>query len=224
MALIGDIRRKGGFLIAIFVGTALLAFILGDLLGPGGSLTSTNQFEIGEVGGEIIPAREFDLKVQDAIENYKEQSGSASIDAQTTDLLRDQTWVQWLNEIIMGAEYSHIGVTVHPDEIFDLVTGSNPHAIVVQAFSNPETGAFNAGDVINFLKNMDSDPSGKSRAQWLPLEQTIKKDQLSIKYFTLIKKGLYITRREAQRDYEAFNSSIKSNMPCNGIMMFQTVL
>jgi len=209
MAIIGDIRRKGGFLIAIFVGTALLAFILGDLLGPGGSITSTNQFEIGEVGGEIIPAREFDLKVQDAIENYKEQSGSASIDVGTTDLLRDQTWVEWLNEIIMGTEYGRLGVTVHPDEIFSLVTGANPHPLVVQAFSNPETGAFNAADVINFLKSMDNDPSGKSRAQWIPLEQTIKKDQLSIKYYTLIKKGLYITRREAQRDYEAFNSNIK---------------
>ncbi len=209
MAIIGDIRRKGGFLIAIFVGTALLAFILGDFLGPGGSLSSTSQFEIGEVAGEIIPAREFDSKVQNAIENYKEQSGSASIDVATTDLLRDQTWIQWLSEIIMGAEYDYVGVTVHPDEIFDLVTGANPHPIVVQAFSNPETGAFSAGDVISFLKNMDNDPSGKSRAQWIPLEQTIKKDQLSLKYFSLIKKGLYITRREAQRDYEAFNSSIK---------------
>ena len=59
MAIIGDIRRKGGLLIAIFVGVALLAFILGDFLGPGGSLASTEQFEIGEVDGEIIPAKYF---------------------------------------------------------------------------------------------------------------------------------------------------------------------
>jgi len=35
MALIGDIRKKGG-LIAIVIGGALAAFILGDLITPGG--------------------------------------------------------------------------------------------------------------------------------------------------------------------------------------------
>jgi len=74
MAIIGQIRRKGGFLIAIVIGVALAAFILGDLLGPGGTLSNTGQYEIGEISGEVIPAQSFEIKVQETIENYKKQS------------------------------------------------------------------------------------------------------------------------------------------------------
>ena len=208
MALIGKIRSKGGLLIAVFVGAALFAFILGDLLGPGGSLLSSRQYDIGEISGEPIPAQAFDQKVQDAIENYKQQSNQPSVDQPTIDMLREQTWNQWVNEIILGNEYSKVGIAVHPDEIFDMVTGSNPHRLIVQAFSNPETGQFNPQDVINFLKNMENDATGKSSQQWLPFEQSIQRDQMVSKYLTLIKNGMLIPTTEANRDFNAKSKSI----------------
>ncbi len=209
MAIIGQIRRKGGLLIAIVIGVALAAFILGDLLGPGGTLSNTGQFEIGEVSGEIIPAQSFEIKVQEAIENYKKQSDQTSIQQQTIDQLREQTWSQLLNEIILGGEYDKLGLAVHPNEIFDLVTGNNPHQSVVQAFSNPKTGQFNTNDVVNFLKTMDNDATGATRAQWLPFEKAIIKDRLATKYYNLIKNGLYVTNKEAQLNYKFQNGSAK---------------
>jgi len=209
MAIIGDIRRKGGMLIAIVIGVALAAFILGDLLGPGGTFSNSGQYEIGEISGEIIPAQGFEIRVQDAIENYKRQSNQTSLSPQTIDQLREQTWSQLLNEIILGDEYNKLGLAVHPDEIFDLVTGSNPHPSVIQAFSNPKTGQFNVSDVINFLKTMDNDATGEKRAQWLPFEKAIKKDRMLLKYNTLIKKGLYITNKEARLNYEFKNGFAK---------------
>ena len=209
MAIIGKIRSKGGLLIAIFVGSALLAFILGDLLGPGGSLLNTRQFDIGEIAGEPIPAQYFDKKVQDAIDNYKQQSNLPSADQSTIDMLREQAWNQEVNEIILGIEYTKVGVAVHADEVFDLITGPSPHRLIVQAFSNPETGQFNPQDVINFLKNMDKDESGKSRQQWLPFEQSIQRDQKVSKYLNLLKNGLLISTIETNRDYVAKNKSAK---------------
>ena len=208
MAIIGKIRSKGG-LIAIIVGSATLAFILGDLLGQGGALLNTRQYDIGEIAGEPIPAPYFDKKVQDAIENYKQQSNLPSVDQATIDMLREQTWSQEVNEIILGNEYSKVGVAVHPDEVFDLVTGPNPHRLIVQAFSNPETGQFNPQDVINFLKNMENDPSGQASQQWLPFEKSIQRDQKISKYLNLIKSGLLITGSESNRDYVARNKSAK---------------
>ncbi|HIA37506.1 MAG TPA: hypothetical protein EYM84_02580 [Flavobacteriales bacterium] len=209
MAIIGQIRRKGGFLIAIVIGVALAAFILGDLLGPGGTLSNTGQYEIGEISGEVIPAQSFEIKVQETIENYKKQSNQTSIPQQTIDQLREQTWAQLLNEIILGGQYNKLGLAVHPDEIFDLVTGSNPHQSVIQAFSNPKTGQFNTNDVVNFLKTMDNDATGATRAQWLPFEKAIKKDRLTEKYYNLIKNGLYITSKEARLNYEFQNGFAK---------------
>ena len=110
MAIIGQIRRKGGLLIAIVIGVALAAFILGDMLGPGGTLSNTAQYDVGEISGEIIPAQGFEVRVQESIENYKNQSNQSSLTQQTIDQLREQTWSQLLNEIILGGEYDKLGL------------------------------------------------------------------------------------------------------------------
>lgn len=207
MALIGDIRKRGG-LIAIVIGGALAAFILGDLISPGGGANSAIT-DIGEIAGQQISARLFDAEVQEKITTFQEQSQQASLDQSTKDMIREQAWSQKLSDIILGNEYEHLGLSVHPDEIFNLVTGPNPHQSVIQAFSNPETGEFNSQDVIAFLKSMDSDPTGEKRTQWLPFETAIKADRIGKKYYNLVKKGLYATEKEAMLNYEFVNGSAK---------------
>ena len=208
MAVLGKIRRYGWLLVAI-VGVAIMSFVLGDMLGPGGALLSPEQFDIAEIAGEQISAQEFERKVQQAIENYKQQAEQTTVDQSTIDLLRQQTWSQLLNDLILGNEYDELGIAVHPDEIFDMVTGSNPHPSIVQAFSNPQTGEFSSANVMSFLKNMDNDPTGASRSKWIIFERAIKTDRMAIKYNNLIKKGLFATTREAQRDYKAKNRIVK---------------
>ena len=51
MATLEKLRNRAGTLVAVVIGLALLAFILGDLFGSGGSLFTRNQFEIAEIDG-----------------------------------------------------------------------------------------------------------------------------------------------------------------------------
>lgn len=187
----------------------MFAFILGDMLGSGSSIFGSSRFEIGEIADETIAAQDFERQVQEAIENYKEQANQTSLDQATIDFIREQTWSQLLNKIVLGNEYKKLGIAVHPDEIFDLVTGSNPHPSIVQAFSNPETGEFNPNNVISFLKNMDNDPTGASRAQWITFEVAIKKSQMGVKYNNLIAKGLFSTSIQAKKYHDARNRTAK---------------
>jgi peptidyl-prolyl cis-trans isomerase D len=200
--VIGKIREKSTLLL-IMIGGAMLAFILGDLLSSGNFLVSGSQTEIGEIAGEAIEGRDFEAKVQQAIENYKAQSGQTNITAATTDQLREQTWSQLMRDIIMDREMDELGVTVTADEIFDMVQGANPHPQVVQAFTDPNTGRFDNAQVFAFLQRMDSDPDMKAR--WVQFERDIAKLRRSEKYFNLIKKGLYTTQAEAQVDFIAKN-------------------
>jgi len=208
MALIGTIRKKGGWLIAIVIGIALLSFILGDLLGPGGG-QNTGTREIAEIGGERISARSFAVKVEERVEEIKAQRQQTSLDVATIDMIREQIWLETLNDYILGEEYVNIGLSVHPEESYYLATGPDPHQIVRQLFSNPQTGQFNSQDVIKYFKDWDNDPTGARKAQWLPYEKTIIRDRLSQKYFNLIKKGLYITEKESMLNYEFVNGSAK---------------
>lgn len=200
MAVLSKIRNRAGLLI-IIIGLAMLSFILGDILSSGNSVFQSNQNEIAEVGSRTVTFQEYEARVQQSAENYKINTKQTSIDESTMESLRQQTWNQMLREIIMADEVMELGIAVTPEEVFDMVQGPNPHPSVKQAFTNKETGQFNSQDVVRFLKNMDNDKTGATRAQWVAFEKGIRDERVSQKYNNLVKKGLYVTTAQAQAGY-----------------------
>lgn len=81
--------------------------------------------------------------------------------------MRDQTWGQMLNEELIGKQIAKTGLVVSSDELFDMVQGNDIHPQIKQAFSDPNTKQFDKKNVIQFLKNMDNDQTGRTRAQWV---------------------------------------------------------
>ncbi|MCF8276912.1 MAG: SurA N-terminal domain-containing protein [Flavobacteriales bacterium] len=195
--VIGKIREQSTLLL-ILIGGAMLAFILGDLINSGGFLLNGSATQVGEIAGTAIEGRTFEERVQQSIDNYKSQTGQTTIDNATTDQLRDQTWQQMVRDIVLGEEMDAAGVHVSTEELFDMVQGNNPHPQVVQAFTNPQTGQFDQAQVIAFLKKMETDEEMKTR--WIAFEKDIQKLRRVEKYNNLIKKGLYITKVEAESD------------------------
>lgn len=197
MAVIGKIREKST-LILIIIGGALLAFVLGDLLGNKGSMGGP--VNIGEINGQEIQGLDFETRVSKNIADYEERN-SVPATEEVTSSIRDMVWNQLLIDYIVKKEIEKLGIEVSPEELFDMVRGNDPHPQVRQAFSNPQTGQFNPDDVIRYLKTMDQDPSGKAKNQWIQFEKSIKEERLQAKYYNLIKKGLYPTLTEAKRYY-----------------------
>lgn len=202
MAVIGKIRQRAGLSIAI-VGFSLLAFILGDLLTSNRSFLGGNDDSVGIIGGKKISYQDFESKVIELENNYKLNQNKETIDQATQDQIRDQAWGQFLNDQLLGKQYSKIGINVSAEELFDMVQGKFVHQQIKDAFKDQKTGQFSAANVINFLKNMDNDQTGRTRAQWLAFEEAIKQERISQKYNDLIKMGLYATSAEAKMQYES---------------------
>jgi peptidyl-prolyl cis-trans isomerase D len=200
MSVLNKIREKSTLLL-IIIGGALVAFILGDVLTSGERLFGGRRNEVGNVAGQTVSVQEFEARVQKSEENYKLNTGQQTIDESTRDMLRQQTWMQLLNEVIMEREYSSNGITVSSQELFDMVAGADPHPSVRQAFTDPQTGMFDQSRVLNFLKTMDQDPTGSTKQRWLEFERSIKQERINEKYNNLIKKGLHIPRFLAEQDY-----------------------
>lgn len=200
--VIGKIREKSTLLM-VMIGGAMLLFVLDPTMLD--SLFQGNTTEVGEIAGETVDGRRFQERVDETIANYKTQTGQTTIDAATTDQLREQTWNQMIRDIVLGQELEAAGVKVSTEELYDMVQGANPHPQVVQAFTNPETGQFDRAQVVNFLKRMETDEDIKKR--WIAFEKDIQKLRRSEKYNNLIKKGLYITGAEAEDDFYAKNQN-----------------
>ncbi len=208
MATLQTIRTKAGLLIAIIIGLSLAAFILGDLFQSGTSFLNRNQLEIGEVNGESVQYPDFQRKVEELGEIYKQNTQQTQLDENGWVQVREQTWQSTVQEIVMNEVYEDLGIEVSSDELYDMIQGSNLHPIIQQIFRNPNTGQVDRGAVINFLKQMDSGVAPEQKAYWLYIENQIVTERAQAKYNNMVGKGLFVTTAEAEESVTAGSKQV----------------
>lgn len=201
MAVIGKIRSYSGLLIAV-IGIALAAFVLGDFLGYGP--TGAQTMEVGQVGRTKIVYPEFEERVEQAVENWRNQTQRQTPEAREAFQIRQQVWDQMVRELLMAREFEQLGIRVSADELTELVIGDDPHPAVLQSFTNPNDGSFDPQSVIEFIQNLDQmDPSMQN--QWFMLEDYIREQRKETKYHTLIRKGFFMPEALVRQDYQEKN-------------------
>ncbi|HDO26823.1 MAG TPA: hypothetical protein ENH02_01780 [Bacteroidetes bacterium] len=201
MAVIGSIRKHSTFLV-IVIGVALAAFILGDFTKK--QRMGSRSVVAGEVAGEKITIIDFNNKVDQNIEATKQQKKKEKLTPEEIFRIKNNTWSQMVNTILMNKQYDALGLTVTSDELFDMVQGPNPHPLVQQSFINPNTGKFDRNIVMQFLETLDQNKP-EIKQQWIQFEDYLKKDRLREKYNTLILKGYYIPKELALMEYSDEN-------------------
>lgn len=194
MATLETIRNKAGVLITVFIGLALVAFILTDLLTSGRSLFAGSSNEIGVVDGTSISYEEYQNSLAKLEEWTKMQYQQSSLDENTQNRLMDQNWEQLVRQAIMNNQYEELGVTVSDKEISTLFNYRTVHPAIQQMFTDPNTGAYNEQMAIESYKNRSSNP--QANFYWNYLLEQIKLEKLNSKYTALITKGLYTTQNQ----------------------------
>lgn len=200
MALITKIREKSGLAVGL-IAVSLIFFIVGsDLLG-GNSLFSNDTQTVGEISGEKILYPDFAAKVQEATQNFQAQSQKAPSE-QETQQIRSQVWDRYINDIAYQKEFDILGIKVSDEELVDMVQGKNIHPAIKQQFSNPQTGAFDKNQVIQFLKNLKTMQPAQQQS-WQQFEQSLAVSRVREKYENLLALSNNVTSLEAKRDYQA---------------------
>ncbi len=207
MATLQNIRNRGSLMVAIVIGLALGAFILGDMLSSGSNLMKPSQMKIAEIDGESVQYPQFQKKVEELAEIYKMNTQQTQIDENTWEQIREQVWQGMLQENILGKASEKLGITVGSEELFDMVQGNNPHPIIQQLFRNQQTGEVDKSSILQFLKSLDINATPQQKSYWLYIENQIMQDKLRTKYNNLVSKGLYITSEEAKKSLEGRNKN-----------------
>jgi peptidyl-prolyl cis-trans isomerase D len=199
MATLEKIRNRMGLLVAIFIGMALLLFVVGDMLNQGRSMFSKGQYEIAKVAGKSIPYTDFDQRVNTFVEINKIQTGQTSLDESTVDNIRNISWDYMIEEFIMSDEYKKLGIAVTGDELMDMIQGENPHPIIRQIFSDPQTGMLNRSFMFDFIQRTLQEETSERKTFWLYIENEIYRQRRLAKFNNLISKGLYVTSLQSER-------------------------
>jgi peptidyl-prolyl cis-trans isomerase D len=209
MATLQKIRNNAGVLVAAIIGLALFSFILSDLFSSGSTLFRSTKNEIANIDGESVQITDFQKKVEELGDIYKSNSGKSQIEESDWVQIREQVWQTMLRDKILSKQYNKIGLAVTPEELFDLMQGSNPHPIIQQIFTNTETGQFDRSAVVNFLKGFEAGSlTDQQKSYWLYLERQIASDRLDAKYNNLINKSLYITGQEAKQSIDSKSKQV----------------
>ncbi len=206
MAVIGKIRQRSGLLVVV-IGLALAAFILGDFA-KGNKRQTIN---IGVVNGESINIQDFNRKFEDNVEATRQQRQTDRLPQDELFRIRETTWNQMIQDLVMQEEYDRLGLTVTTEELFDQIQGSNPHPAVISNFTNPETGAFDRDLVMNYLQNLDNMQQA-AKDQWLVFERYIKEDRLRTKYQNLITKSYHMPKALAELSYHDKNDKAQVSL------------
>jgi peptidyl-prolyl cis-trans isomerase D len=207
MAIIQSIRNRAGVLLAVIIGIALFAFVLGDFITSGGFIYQKSKMDIAEINGTNVSYTEFQSMTSYIEEVMKAQYQTNNLDEQMIESVRNQAWQELLQKYILNKEYDKLGLSVSDAEFSDLIQGQNPHPMVMQMFANPETGALNRLQLSEFLNRID-EITGAPKMVWIYIEDIINKERLFSKYHTLIRKGLYVNKLEAERRQKDMSASV----------------
>ena len=202
MATLQNIRKRGP-LIAIVVGLALFAFIVGDMVRGAESMFGKSKFNVAVINGEPLKIQDYNEKVYETEEYVKLMQGSTSLSADMTSRIRTNTWERFVRQYILLRSVKKLGIGVHPDELKDMVMGTHIDPLVMQTIVNPETGVFDKNYLMRVLQGMDNDPTIKQI--WMYIEHEVKEGRVYTKYFNLAEKALYVTELEAKYNYEERN-------------------
>lgn len=112
MSVLQTLRNRAGLLISIFIGFALLAFILTDLLSSGKSMFSGPQTNIAVINGHEVDASVYFDLVNQLEENYQNQAGKP-VDAQMRPNILRQAWDELLNQVLLEQQYKELGLGVN---------------------------------------------------------------------------------------------------------------
>ncbi len=207
MAIIQRIRTRAGILLAVVVGMALFAFILGDFITSGGFLYRKSKMNIAEINGTKIPYPEYQKILTYIEEVMKAQYQTTTLDQTLLENIRNQTWQELIQIYLLDKEYRKLGLSVSNQEFSDLIQGRNPHPLVMQMFANPETGTLNRLQLSEFLSRID-EISGAPKMIWVFYENVINKERLFSKYNSLIRKGLYVNTLEIERRQKDMTTAV----------------
>lgn len=188
MAIIGKIRKRAGIAVAV-IAIAILSFVFSDIF----TRSSSAPNNMGTVDGVEITRNEFEEMSQNIETNMKEQYQTASLNSEQSFTARQQAYLELLNEKLLTSEYEKIGINVGSEELNDMFFGDFIHQMVIQNFSDPQTGNYNKQAVAQYIAQFDKLPF-EEQASWRNFEQYIKKSRLQEKYERLINKSMYMPK------------------------------
>lgn len=200
MSVIQTIRDKGTWIVFVIIALALIAFILQDGAGRGGTAFS-NSSVITKVNGTAIQRGDFEEKLKLQEQMYAGQGA-------TREQLIGNVWNQEVERTVLNQEFEKLGLVVSAKEMNEILFSEN--SPLKQEFTDPQTGIFRVDDAkrafAQIKKSKNAEQLKMINAAYIePLLENGKRT----KYQNLLVQSVYIPKWMVEKQ-NADNNAIAS--------------
>jgi len=186
-------------LIAICVGGALLAFVLGDFISSGATIFGASQTKMGDINGTTIDYQQFQLQVESKEAYMKSLYNQSALSGNMADEIRDQVWQQAVMENTILKNANDQGLIVTDDEVAHLIQTGYVTNVIRQIATDPQTGMYNPQQVNDFI--VQGSNNSQYRFLWQNMEDELRQSRQFNKYLSMVNAGLYVTTAEVEREF-----------------------
>jgi len=202
MAVIGKIRERSGLLVGI-IGGALLLFILGELLSGRGK--GRQDQVLGEAGGEEISVAEYERRVSDEVESYRNDFNQPA-SPQLTEQVRNTVWNEMVKSRVMMDQVTEAGFTITKPEYDDIRFGDNILPEFKGQFQGPD-GQVDREKLRGYFDRVQLNAPVYHEIQ----SRRIQENRLYAKYSILVKKSLFVNSAQARDEFNGKNTRATFN-------------
>jgi len=193
------IRDRMTTAFAVFAGIFIIYIVLDwgmDITGRKGR--SGKYSALVTINDTEISYEEFAAKLNQAIEQQKQQNEGKELDESQVENVREQLFNSVVNEELLKQEAERIGLSVNDDEIREWVFGNNPPQFLTQQFID-STGNLNRDQYETALK----DPRNKTII--MQVEQTLRQMRLQEKVQSALMSSIFVSEGEVVQKFSEQN-------------------
>ncbi len=209
MASLNTLRTKGGWIISIVIGIALLAFILPEVFRGSGGM-NPDKIKVGEINGEKVSYTEYNNRNEyfDAV--MTAYYGRSNFSAEEMNQIQDMAWNNLVNEYAIMPGFDNLGLTPLAAERTDMVAGTYLSPVIQREFTNPQTGMFDRTLLSTFVSQIDLNPNGAM--MWEYLKSQMVEQRAMLKYMTLVAAGINVADMEVDTQFAADNKTVTAQV------------
>ena len=186
MAVLQNIRVKFGVLISIIIALALLSFIIDPTTLESALSSMSSKYDVGQINGKSISYTDFQEEVEKFSTVSEIMSGTSVKDEQQQEQIRNSAWQNLVDKYLFLKNARAAGLNVGKQEMLALTTGDMVSPVLSQNYNFiNRDGEFDPNALVQFVNEVDSDPSGRLKTYWNYLQNTVQNQQYYAKYGSL---------------------------------------
>lgn len=186
MAVLQNIRVKFGLVISIIIALALLSFIIDPTTLSTALQSMSSKYDVGKINGKSVSYTDFQEDIQTFTTIHELTSGSSAQSEEQQQQIRDAAWQNLIDKYLFVKQAKAAGLNVGEAEMLALTSDEMTSDVLKNNYAFlDQDGNYDPSILVDFVKSVDSDATGRLRTYWNFLQNTIYNQQFYSKYASL---------------------------------------